>query len=242
MSYDQKHRAEDQESRTVHPRTVWVGLALALAGAAVLGLGVAVESWWWAVAGAVLLAVGAGTGIRGGGLYDVHSGSPGQELEQVVEGETHQGVAPGDTVRDERARATSRDLDQRREALIAASHEAPRPPLAQLGAILVLLVAVFLLVAQWKVYPLGAQSQTNGLWSLGSAIVAGLAGLRIVVGQPGRHLPSALLIVLAGGGLVPRASLATHETAATAITEGVCGVLLLLGGAIALASPATRDG
>ena len=221
----------------VRPRQVWSGLALALLGAALIGLGVALGSWPWAIVGIVVLLGGAGLGLRGGVLYDVHRQHPGQEVEQVAHGDVHAGVAPGEMVHDPQVRRTSRTLDQQREALIRQTHEAPRPPMAQLGAIVVLLVSVFLLVAQWDVYPPGKTPQTNALWSLGFAILAGLAALRILVGQPGRHLPAALLILLSGVGLLLRAFLADHVIDATAIAEGVSGALVLLGGLAALLSP-----
>ena len=141
--------------------------------------------------------------------------------------------------RDPEVRERSRELDERRRELIAASHTAPRPPLAQLGALMTLLVSVFLLVAQWEVYPMGAQSQTNGLWSLGFAILAGLGALRLLMGEPGRHLTASALILLSGAGLLLRAFLAAHETASTVAVEATCGVLLVIGGLMAFASPAT---
>ena len=225
----------------VHPRGVWGGLALALLGAALIGLGVALESWPWAIVGIVVLLAGAGLGLRGGVLYDVHRQHPGQEVEQVVHGDAHRGVAPGEMVHDPRVQRTSREMDEQREALIRRSQEAPRPPMAQLGAIVVLLVCVFLLVAQWEVYPPGKTPQTNALWSLGFAILAGLAAMRILLGQPGRHLAAALLILLCGVGLVLRAFLADHVIDATAIDEGVSGALVLLGGVAALVSPDLGD-
>ncbi|GAA2137769.1 hypothetical protein GCM10009844_05160 [Nocardioides koreensis] len=221
----------------VRPRRVWSGLGLALLGAALLGLGVALESWPWAIVGIVVLLAGAALGVRGGAMYDVHRQSPGREVEQVVHGDVHEGVAPGETVDDPRVRRTSRALDERREELIRRSHEAPRPPLAQAGALVVLLVAAFLLVAQWEVYPIGDTPQTNALWSLGFAIVAGLSGLRILMGQPGRHLTAAVLIVLSGVGLLLRGLLADHVIDATAIDEVVSGALVLLSGLAALVSP-----
>ena len=225
MTETTKHRSD----HLVRPRRVWGGLGLALIGAALIGLGVSLTSWPWAVAGIVVLLAGAALGVRGGGLYDVHTGSPGVELQQVIHGEAHEGVAPGDTIHDPQARRTSRELDERRRELVRESHDAPRPPLANLGAILVLTVAVFLLVAQWGLYPPGDTPQTNGLWSLGFAIVSAAAGLRIMLGQPGRHLPSVALLLVSGVGLLLRAFLADHAIAGTAIAEGVSGALVLVG-------------
>jgi drug/metabolite transporter (DMT)-like permease len=234
----------DRSQHTEHlvqPRRVWGGLALALAGAALIGLGVALESWPWAIVGIVVLLAGAGLGLRGGVLYDVHRQHPGREVEQVAHGDVHRGVAPGEMVHDPRVRRTSREMDAQREALVRRTHEAPRPPMAQLGAIVVLVVSVFLLFAQWEVYPPGRTPQTNAVWSLGFAILAGLAALRILLGQPSRHLAASLLILLSGVGLLLRAFLADHVIDATAIAEGVSGALVLLGGVAALVSPDRGD-
>lgn len=142
---------------------------------------------------------------------------------------------------DPEVRARSRALDERRRALTSASHTAPRPPLARLGAIIVLVVALFLLVAQWELYPTGQTGQTNGLRDLGLAIVAGQAALRVLLGQPGRHLVSSMLLVLAGVALVFGAWLAAHDVTATLAAEATCGTLLVLSGAMSLGSPDTTS-
>ena len=142
----------------------------------------------------------------------------------------------------ERAQRRTAELDVRRRELLRQSHESPRPPLAELGAVIVLTVAVFLLAAQWGLYPTGQEPQTNGLWSLGFAIVTAAAALRILLGQPGRHPAAVVLLLGSGVGLLLRATLAGHALAATAIAEGVCGALVLVGGLMALTSPATSTG
>ncbi|MFC4787238.1 hypothetical protein ACT8ZV_22365 [Nocardioides sp. MAHUQ-72] len=140
---------------------------------------------------------------------------------------------------DPQVRRTSRRVDRRREALIRRTHRAPRPPLAALGALVALVVAAFLLVAQWEIYPTGSEAQTNGLWALGFAIATAGGALRILVGQPGRHLASVVALLGSGVGLLLRALLAGHEVGATAISEEVCGGVLVACGLVALASPAT---
>ena len=146
---------------------------------------------------------------------------------------------PAHLIDDPDAQRHSRELDARRRELLRRSHGAPRPPLADLGAILVLVVAVFLLAAQWGLYPPGHTPQVHGLWSLGFAVVSAAAALRVLLGQPGRHLPSVTLLLACGVGLLLLAFLSDHVIVGTAIAEGGCGALVLVGGILALASPAT---
>ena len=109
--------------------------------------------------------------------------------------------------------------------------------MAPLGAIVLVLVAVLLLFAQWDLYPLGRTSQDNALRSLTVAVVAGLAGLRILMAQPARHRVAALLALLAGGGLLLSAFSFPHVIPATQIFEVVSGVLVVLATMVVLASP-----
>lgn len=225
---------------TVRPRYVWLGLVVGLVGAVVIGLGVSFESWLWGIAGVVVLAVGAAMALDGGVMYDAHQSSVAGEVQQAVHGEKREGIKPGEMIEDQQVRRKSYELDEVRHAATAGSHDAPHPPLANLGAILVLLVGVFLLGAQWSLYPTGYQPQTNANWALGFAMLCSAGALRILFGEPGRHLLSTAAIVLSGVGLLLRAFLATHAIEATAVAEAVCGVLLLVAGVMALVSPATE--
>ena len=135
---------------TVRPRFVWLGLIVGLAGAIVIGLGVSFQSWAWAIPGIVVLAIGAALGMRGGVMYDANKASVGDELKEAVHGDTREGIKPGEMIDDPKARETSYELDRLRRAATASSRQAPRPPLAHLGAILAVLVGVFLLGAQWS--------------------------------------------------------------------------------------------
>ena len=74
----------------------------------------------------------------------------------------------------------------------------PGPPWATFGGWLLIVVAAFLVFAQWEIYPENAVEQINGLWSEGFAIVICLAALRIIFGRPGPHFVATLLVLLAG--------------------------------------------
>ncbi|NYD40515.1 hypothetical protein [Nocardioides panaciterrulae] len=230
----------DHKQPTVKPRGVWLGLILALAGAVLIGLGVAFTSWIWAIAGVVVLLVGGTVGVRGGVMYDAHRVAPKDEVKQAVHGEQREGVKPGAMLEDPKVRRKSRELDRVRLLEEYSSRNAPRPPLANAAAMVAALVGLFLLVAQWGLYPIGYVSQTNANWSLGFSILCSAGALRILFGQPGRHLLSTLVILLCGVGLVLRGFLANHEIGGTVGAEVACGVLLLLSGVVALASPGKR--
>ena len=230
----------EHKQPTVKPRGVWIGLVLALAGAVVIGLGVAFSSWIWAIAGIVVLVVGGALAIRGGVMYDAHRVSAADEVKQAVHGEKREGVQPGAMIEDPRVQRKSRDLDELRKIEEHSAMAAPRPPMANAGAVIVVLVGVFLLFAQWDLYPIGHEAQTNANWALGFAILSSAGAMRILFGQPGRHLLSTFAILLCGVGLVLRGFLAGHEIGSTAGAEVVCGGLLLFSGILALVSPGKR--
>ena len=127
---------------TVRPRYVWLGLILGLIGAVVIGLGISFESWAWAIAGIVVLAIGGALALLGGVIYDAHPGPRSVRSKQALHGDTREGIAPGDMVDDPKARETSLELHHLRLAAEASTRAAPRPPMANLGAVLVLLVGV----------------------------------------------------------------------------------------------------
>lgn len=95
--------------RRVHPRFVWAGLTLAIVGALVLGVGIVMLSWVIALAGALLGILGAVIGVLGGALNDARPElAVGEELRQVVRGDVHAGVAPGEMIDSASARREAR--------------------------------------------------------------------------------------------------------------------------------------
>ncbi len=223
--------------RTVRPRWIWGGIVVLLAGTTVLGIGVSVTSWTWSTAGLVVMALGAASAWGGGVMYDARTSAAVQaEISDVVDGNVHRGVAPGDTVSTPTIRQTSRHLDHRRKALERASIEAPRPSLVPPVGGLLMLVALFLLVSQWGLYPVGLPGQTNATRSLGCAIVLALVGLRILTAQADQRLRlSSGLAALAGLVLILNGCVARHDRLATSVVEVVCGALCWVAVAVVLA-------
>jgi hypothetical protein len=208
----------------VRPRWVWGGVLITLLGLAAVAVGVVVLSWTWSLGGVVAAAAGAAVAWRGGVLHDARGGLHGAAHE-VVRGSVHPGVAPGATLS---GPAISRDAvatEQRRRRLERAAATGPRPPdAAPAGGVLVLLT-LFLTVAQWELYPLERPGQDNAVRALGAAIVLGAAGLRMLTARSRPHVLAAGLSVAAGCALLANGVLASHDVVSTAAAEGVCGVL-----------------
>ena len=126
-----------------------------------------------------------------------------------------------------------------RERIASYRRTAPRPPAAPAGAIITLLVGLAVLYAQWDLYPTTYQGQSDANWALLFMIVSTGAALRILMGNPGRHLVSVGAILVCGVGFVLRAFLiGGGEPTAVDAFEAVAGALLLLGGGLAAAWPA----
>ncbi len=227
--------------RMVRPRGVWGGTALGVLGAAIAGLGVILPSWPVALVGVAVLAGGGVLAVLSGGLYDVAgAGRVGTEARDVLEGNSHQGAAPGDQVRSPAARDRSRDLDERREAIVRQRARTPRPALAPLAAVVLLVVALCLLVSQGAFFPATAVGSANAERAVGGAIVSAAVGLRYLV-SPGRHAVFALAGVLAAVGLILSGFLAEHDRGGTVAFLVTCGVVVLACSLVCLASP-TRPG
>jgi len=225
------------------PRWIWSGLLIAIVGTITTGFGIDDASWTWSLIGTGLLLLGSGVAIAGGVMYDVHTTAPQREFTALRRGGTRPGVAPGSTSSTPRSRHRVREDERRLDGLEQATIQAARPyPIGPAGSVM-LVVAGFLLVSQWELYPTGLPGQTNANRSLGCAIILALCGLRIVLGQPGQiHRVSAGLAGLAGLALLLNGLLAAHDRAATAGAESLCGALVL-GAAIVVAAhdPAATD-
>ena len=70
-----------------------------------------------------------------------------------------------------------------RERLASYRRTAPRPPAARAGALIVLLVGLTVVDAQWGFYPQSPQGQSNANWALGFMILSTAGALRILMGS-----------------------------------------------------------
>jgi hypothetical protein len=124
-----------------------------------------------------------------------------------------------------------------KERLASYRRRAPRPPAARAGAFLTLLVTLSVLLAQWDLYGQSAQGQSDANWALGFTIISMGGALRILMGNPGRHLVAGGAILVSGLGFLVRAFLVTDNPSPVYVFEITCGALLVLGALMALLSP-----
>jgi hypothetical protein len=211
------------------PRWIWGGLLIAIAGMIVTGVGVAATSWTWSLIGAGTLLAGVGLAHAGGVLHDTHSGPPAEELKHVLQGGTRPGVAAGQTRSTPASRRHARAVEARLDQLEAATAAAPRPYPVKPPAVILMLIALFLLVSQWELYPLEFPGQTNANRALGCAILFAACGLRIGFAQPlRRRRPSAGLAGIGGLALLCNGLLSPHDRSIMAVLESLCGLLAFL--------------
>ncbi len=223
----------------VHPRWVWSGLAVALVGAGLLGIGIAVLSWTTSIAGSVILLVGAAASLRGGVLYDARTrGDFGTEAREVLEGDVHPGITPGDVVDDPAAVRDAVRTDETRRRLEASSTGVSGAGWAPVAGWLLLSVTVVLVVAQGSVVAHTTTGRDNGYRDTGLAILIGLAGLRLIQ-TPGRHLITAGVTLVCGAALVANGLVADHDRTVTVVVEVAAGCVAVLCALVAWRSPET---
>jgi hypothetical protein len=220
----------------VHPRWVWVGTVLAVAGLVLVSAGLMTHSLVLDAVGLVVVTAGAGLAWRAGVLRDTHTGSAVREVTDVRRGRVHRGTDAGDMVHNRAAQEESRAADQRRHEFLERSRRTQVGALAHGAAVIMLVICLVLLYAQWALYPTGRTAQNNALRALGVAVVVSLCGLRILTAhQPKR--PAAVLAGLAGAVLALFGPLAPHQQTSVAWTETALGTLIVLAALAALASP-----
>jgi hypothetical protein len=229
------------DQHLVRPRRVWIGTLLAILGLVLVSVGLVLLSWPWSLTGTVIALGGAVVAWRGGILYDVHSSGAMSELGEVVHGTVREGVAPGETVHaSPEARRRTVQVERRRRGLERAATMSPRPGPTRPAGWLLMLIAIFLMVAQWTLYPLERPGQTNAVRALGAAIVLGIAGMRMASSPERPPRVAALVSIAVGLALLLNGVLAEHDVGSTAAAEGVCGALACLAGTAVLVARSSR--
>ena len=150
-------------------------------------------------------------------------------------GEGRHAASPQDSTIE--VRPTCYHFDDRAR-LASYRRRAPRPPAAPAGALIALLVGLSVMYAEWGLYPQTYQAQSDATWALGFMILSTAGALRILMGNPGRHLASGVAILVSGLGFLVRSLLITRDHSDTYAFEIICGTLLVLAALMTLMSPA----
>jgi hypothetical protein len=213
---------------------------LALVGVATLGWGVAVVSWTPSLIGTGLLLVGAAISLRGGILSDAVPGlAIRRELGQVIGGEVHHGVAPGDMLTSPAVRRDAIATNRSTRARETAAGRRADVRWAPVAGWLLLLVATVLTVSQWELVAPTVTGRVNGVRDTAIAIVLGLGGMRVAL-SPGRHLVASGTCGVAGTALALVGLMAEHDHQGLAVVQVSSGCLAVLCALTAAMSPA-RD-
>lgn len=228
------HRADDTGRAPVRPRAVWGGLLVAVLGLCVVGAGLSALSWTWSALGVLALAVGGGLMWRGGVMHDAHATKPvDHELRDVREGGTHEGVSAQQDLGSEKARRRAAFVTEQTRALLESRTHAPAPPLRPIGVAVLLVLGVWLLIAQYALgYPFTVLGQNSALRDLGPGLVVLLAGFRLRQAGPSRVATA--LCALCGIALLVFGLAVPHDAARVQWNEIVSGLLVLVGAALTL--------
>jgi hypothetical protein len=225
----------EQRGPVVRPRTVWGGLGLGLLGAALIGLGIVLGSAPVAVGGCVALAAGAALAYRGG-LASETRGRP--SIEEAVKGDTHHGRRPSSRIEDEELQRKAAARSRRTDRILAKTHGGSPPPLAPLGAALLVATAALLIFAVMSLYPRDALTPTRVDGAIGTVLM--LAAFRILTARSAA-LVSASLAMFVGLVLMVLAAVTSDSTTVQNVRV-LTGVLAATGSLTCLVSPARRPG
>lgn len=134
----------------------------------------------------------------------------------------------------EEAHEHAADLTRRNEALMAAATDAPMRSMSRAGAVVLLLLGVWLVFGQWLLsLPLTSVATTTGTRDEGFAVLVTLAALRLLV-HGGRSIAASGVAILCGVLLVCSGVFFEHSATRAAVNEVVCGGVALLCGIAAL--------
>jgi hypothetical protein len=127
------------------------------------------------------------------------------------------------------------DLTRRSDRILREVTRTPFPAWGPLGAVAVLVTGTWLFVGQWVLsYPFTVTGQDTAVRDTGFAVVVILAGFRLLVVASSRS--AAVTAVLMGALLTWSALAFPHEAQRAEVNELVCGITLVLGGAVGLLS------
>lgn len=229
---DRQHNLRNT-SHLVRPRWVWAALAALLLGLAVVGWGIIITSLAWAVAGVVVTVAGAAAAVRGGLVHDARASfAPERELSDAVRGRQHRVPDTHDRLEDGDARRRAGATGERVRELTASDHLVRRASLAPVGAVLMLVVCLWLLVAQGAFIPVSTTGHNTALRDLGIAVVVALAAFRLLLAAPSRVATG--LCLLGGAALVLFAFVLPHDRTGTVVSDAVSGAAVVLGALLTL--------
>jgi hypothetical protein len=227
---DQEREYDESSMHTIRPRWIWIGLACLLLGLATTGVGIMTTSLAVVVPGVVVLALGAASALHGGLYYDTR-GQTGGVLKSVREDPHYEEPGPEASSHDQEAQERSEEVDETRRRALTASMRTPMP-LLPVGAVLMLVVCVWLVVTQGSVYPTTSRGQSDGLRDMGVAIVVALGSLRLLVA--GRQVWISGVMVLAGACTLVPGLVVAHGTSTVTVSEAMSGALIILGALLTL--------
>ena len=228
-------RADHTDRAPVRPRAVWGGLLVAVLGLCVVGAGISALSWTWSALGVLALAVGGGLMWRGGVMHDAHATKPvDHELRDVREGGTQEGVSAEQELGSDAARRRAAFVTEQTRALLASRTHAPAPPLRPIGVTALLVLGVWLLIAQYALgYPFTVLGQNSALRDLGPGLVVLLAAFWLRQCGPSRVATA--LCLLSGVALLVFGFAVAHDAVRVQWNEILSGLLVMIGAALTVA-------
>lgn len=231
-------RPRSTDHAPVRPRWVWAGAVALLAGMVLVGVGVGFSSWPWAIAGVVVLVLGAGVARHGRILHDVGGSDARTVVREVKEGDVRQGVKPGDMAEDDDVRRNAARATAQTRAVL--SRHQPRAGWTAGGGLLIGAAAAGLLGAQLSLYRDTAGDRQHSVTMLAPLILLGLCAVGLLTSAERSHRLLALVGVLAGVLTLLVACLVGTVVTEGRVFECVCGGVAVLGGLAAFVRPVQK--
>ena len=237
---NQSTRVSQPDRSLVRPRWVWTGTAGGVLGLCGAGLGLMLASPAMVWVSAAVLLLGLAVAWRGGVLHDVRAEQPlDQAVEDVKEGNEHEGLSSEAVVVGQTAQRTATEVTVRKRQLLQERAAAPLPSWSPVGVLALLVLAGWLLVGSWVlVYPFSVTGQNSALREVGLAVVVALSALWLR--QVGPSRVAIALCGLSGVLLVVAGVAAPHDALRVHWNEVLSGCLVLAATALARSSSTPR--